>query len=62
MMTRTEARHRHGEHRANAWLTPLAFVAEIRAAFGGTVDLDPVHGATHPRERVGSTRLAGTGL
>ena len=43
-----DARHRHGTHRRNAWLTPSPFVEEIRTAFGGTVDLDPCTETTNP--------------
>ena len=42
------ARHRDGAHRGNAWLTPAWFVEEIRAAFGGRIDLDPCTEPTHP--------------
>ena len=42
------ARHRDGAHRGNAWLTPAWFVEEIRAAFGGRIDLDPCTEPTNP--------------
>ena len=42
------ARHRHGAHRGNAWLTPAWFVEEIRTAFGGRIDLDPCTEPSNP--------------
>jgi phage N-6-adenine-methyltransferase len=49
-----DARHRSGEHRGNAWLTPAALVVEIRRAFGGVIDLDP---CTEPHNPTGARRF-----
>jgi phage N-6-adenine-methyltransferase len=49
-----DAGRRDGAHRGNAWLTPESFVAEIRRAFNGTIDLDP---CTEPRNPTGARRF-----
>jgi len=49
-----DARHRCGEHRGNAWLTPAALVAEIRRALDGVIDVDP---CTEPHNPTGARRF-----
>ena len=46
-----DAGRRDGKHRGNAWLTPEAFLAQIRRAFGGVIDLDP---CTEPHNPTGA--------
>ncbi len=43
-----DARHRAGDDRGNAWLTPEAMIEDVRRAHGGQIDLDPATEASNP--------------